>query len=97
MPRTDAAASHPASLPMTSSTATGAAGPIVSTSRPIPIAASATNRAALPYPGEWSVVSRSLSMVLGTLTTDRGSPALRAASARVRPFSAESLPPMMKQ
>ena len=45
----------------------------------------------------WSVSTRSLSIVLGTLTTVNGIPAPRALIATAWPIAAESLPPMMKQ
>ena len=54
----------------------------------------ATNLAAEPKPGQWSVTRRSLSMVLGQWKQARGWPACCAISSMMWVVSAVSLPPM---
>ncbi|GIW73769.1 MAG: hypothetical protein KatS3mg103_0291 [Phycisphaerales bacterium] len=61
---------------------------------PSAMCASTTYRAALAYPGVWSLPTRSLSTVLGTWMHRRSYPAARDASDTIRQVSLESLPPM---
>ena len=63
-------------------------------SAPISAAATAAKRAALPYPGEWSVTARSLSIVLGTPMTLKSMPEAAASSESLWQVSMESFPPL---
>ena len=63
----EAAVSHPAFLPMASIIHTWIGRDF--TSSPTSWVEAAINLAALPYPGEWSVIAISLSIVFGIPTT----------------------------
>ena len=86
-----AAVRNPACRPMTMLTFTPGSERL---SRLSPMNAAATNLAALPKPGQWSVTRRSLSIVFGTWKTRSSYRASLAISLTMCVVSAESLPPM---